>query len=185
MIDDIMTDLEERFDKARQALGRELSKIRTGRANPAILDRVRVEYYGTPTPLNQVAAIKAPEPRLLTIAPFDRSLLGPIEKAIHASDLGLNPNNDGNIIRLPIPALTGERRDELARQARKFGEEARIAVRNARRDANDMLKALQKDGDISEDEMHTAMGGVQTATDKAIAAIDTTISEKEKQITEV
>lgn len=185
MIDDIMTDLEERFDKARQALARELSKIRTGRANPAILDRVRVEYYGTPTPLNQVAAIKAPEPRLLTISPFDRTLLGPIEKAIHASDLGLNPNNDGNIIRLPIPALTGERRDELARQARKFGEEARIAVRNARRDANDMLKALQKDGDISEDEMHTAMGNVQTATDKAVSAIDATIAEKEKQITEV
>lgn len=185
MIDDIMADLEDRFEKARQALARELSKIRTGRANPGILDRVKVEYYGTPTPLNQVAAVKAPEPRLLTVSPFDRSLLSDIERAIHASDLGLNPNSDGNIIRIPIPALTGERREELARQARRFGEDAKIAIRNARRDANDMLKSLQKDGDISEDEMHGSMNDVQTATDKAVAGVDSLIAEKEKQIIEV
>ncbi|TVR00355.1 MAG: ribosome recycling factor [Deltaproteobacteria bacterium] len=185
MIDDIMTELEERFEKARQALSRELSKIRTGRANPSILDRVRVEYYGTPTPLNQVAAVKAPEPRLLTVAPFDRTILGTIEKAIHASDLGLNPNSDGNIIRIPIPALTGERREELAKQARRLGEDARIAIRGARRDANDMLKSLQKDGDISEDEMHGGMADVQTSTDKAVASIDQMVEDKEKQILEV
>lgn len=185
MISEIQSELDESFEKAHQNLGRELTKVRTGRATPSLLDRIRIEYYGTPTPLNQVAGVKAPEPRLLVVQPYDQSILGDIERAIHQSDLGLNPNNDGSVIRIPIPPLTGERRQELARQVRKFGEEAKIAIRNARRDANDMLKSLQKDGDISEDEMHRALADVQTRTDAAVSRVDQLISEKEEAILEV
>jgi ribosome recycling factor len=185
MIQDILETLQESFDGAFTRLARELQKIRTGRANPALLDEIRVEYYGAPSPLSQVASVKVPEPRLITIQPWDKTLLPAIEKAIHASDLGLTPNNDGTLIRLSIPPLTGERRAEFAKGARKHGEDAKIAVRAGRKDANDLLKALQKDGDISEDELHRHTATVQERTDKAVARIDEMVAKKEKEIMEV
>jgi len=185
MIDDILGDLEANFETVHARLARDLTRIRTGRANPTMLDEIRVDYYGSPTPITQVATVKVPEPRLITIAPWEKNMLSAIERAIHASDLGINPNNDGNIIRLAIPPLTGERRAELAKQARKHGEEAKIGIRAARRDANELIKTLQKDGDISEDEMHRAMATVQERTDKNVARVDTTIERKEGEITEV
>lgn len=185
MLDDIYTDLQDGFDGAYTRLGRELGRIRTGRANAGLLEGVTVEYYGTPTPITQVATVKVPEPRLITIVPWEKNLLGTIEKAIFGSDIGLTPNNDGSMIRLAIPPLTGERRAELAKQARKCGEDAKVAVRNARRDANEMVKSLEKDGDISEDEMHRALAKVQDLTDKAVAKVDAIVDKKEKEITEV
>lgn len=185
MMNDIFEELQQTFDGAFQRLARELQKIRTGRANPSLLDDVRVEYYGSPSPIPQVASVKVPEPRLITIQPWDKTLLPAIEKAIHASDLGLTPNNDGTLIRLSIPPLTGERRQEFAKQARKHGEEAKISIRGGRKDANDMIKALQKDGDISEDEMHRHTQTVQDHTDKAVARIDEMVARKEKEIMEV
>ncbi len=185
MFDDIKQDLEERFDAAHQHLAKELSRIRTGRASANLLDEVRVDYYGSATPVNQVATVKVPEPRMITITPWEKNMLAPIERAINGANIGLTPNNDGNMIRLSIPPLTGERRAELAKQARKFGEEAKIAVRGARRDANDMLKSLQKDGDMSEDEMHGHINTVQELTDKAVARVDEIVTTKEQEILEV
>jgi ribosome recycling factor len=185
MIEDIISDLKEGFDKAYQKLARELGRIRTGRASANMLDEIRVDYYGQSTPLSQVATIKVPEPRMLTIAPWDRSVMKDIEKAILTSDLGLNPNNDGTIIRLSIPPLTGERRNELVKAAKKVAEEARVAVRGARRDANDMLKSLEKDGEISEDDMHRALARVQELTDKGIEHVDGVLARKEGEILEV
>ena len=159
--------------------------MRTGRANPAVLDGITVDYYGQPTPIAQAATIKVPEPRLITITPWDKGLIGAIERAINMSEIGLNPNNDGAMIRLPIPALTQERRQELAKQARKIAEDARVAARAGRRDANDMIKALEKDKEISEDELHRATARVQELTDAAVANIEQVVSEKEKEILEV
>lgn len=184
MLEDIYASLEDDFGKAQKALARDLTGIRTGRANPAILDRVRLDYYGTPTPLNQVAAIKVPEPRMLLVQPFDKSMLSAIERAIHGSDLGLTPANDGNVIRINIPALTRDRREELAKQARKHGEDAKIASRNARRDANEMIKSLQKDGELSEDDARRASTQVQELTDKATARIDELVAAKEAELME-
>lgn len=185
MIEDILTDLDERFEKAFANLKQQFVRIRTGRASVALLDGVNVEYYGVPTPVSQVATVKAPEPRLITVVPWEKSLIGEIEKAIHKADLGVAPSNDGNMIRLPIPPLSGERRAELARTAKKLAEDGRIAVRAARRDANEMLKSLQKDGDISEDELRRNLQSVQEATDKAIGTVDSMLSEKEAEILEV
>lgn len=185
MIEDILTDLSERFDKAFANLRQQFTRIRTGRASTALLDGVTVEYYGVPTPVSQVATVKVPEPRLLTVVPWEKSLIGEIEKAIHKADLGVAPSNDGNMIRLPIPALSGERRTELARTAKKLTEDARIALRAARRDANDMLKSLQKDGDISEDDLRRHLQSVQDATDKAVGTVDGMLAEKEAEILEV
>jgi len=185
MLDDIYSDLQDGFEGAMTRLGRELGRIRTGRANAGLLEGVTVEYYGTPTPITQVATVKVPEPRLITIVPWEKNLLSAIEKAIFSSDIGLTPNNDGTMIRLGIPPLTGERRAELAKQARKCGEDAKIAVRNARRDANELVKTLEKDGDISEDEMHRALAKVQDLTDKAVTKVDAVVEKKEKEITEV
>lgn len=185
MLNEIYEDLESGSDKAITRLRRELARIRTGRANPSILEGITVDYYGQPTPLSQAASIKVPEPRLLTITPWDKSLIGPIERAINMSDLGLSPSNDGSLIRLPIPALTQERRQELAKAARKAAEDARIAVRNARRDANDLVKSLEKDKEISEDEMHRGTAKVQELTDAAIRKIDDVLADKEKEILEV
>jgi ribosome recycling factor len=185
MVEDILADLKDGFEKAQARFVRDLARVRTGRASASLLDEVRVDYYGQASPVSQVATVKVPEPRMITISPWDRTLLGAIEKAILASDLGLNPNNDGTIIRLSIPPLTGERRNDLVKQARKLGEEARIAVRGVRRDANDMLKSVQKDGDISEDELHRALARVQELTDKAIEAVDQTLTRKEAEIMEV
>lgn len=185
MLDDIYDDLKSTFTDAEDRLQRELTKIRTGRANPAVLDSVMVDYYGQPTPIAQAATIKVPEPRLITVTPWDTSLIGDIERAINLAGIGLNPNNDGTTIRLPIPSLTQERRQELARQAGQTAEESRIAVRNGRRDANDMIKSFEKDKEISEDEMHRAIDKVQELTNQAIKRIDSILEEKEKEITEV
>lgn len=185
MLDDIYDELKSTFTDAEDRLQRELTKVRTGRANPAVLDSVMVDYYGQPTPIAQAATIKVPEPRLITVTPWDASLIGDIERAINLAGIGLNPNNDGTTIRLPIPSLTQERRQELARQARQTAEESRITIRNGRRDANDMLKSLEKDKEISEDEMHRAIDKVQELTNQAIKRVDDTLAEKEKEIVQV
>ncbi|WP_243236932.1 ribosome recycling factor [Heliobacterium chlorum] len=171
--------------KSIEALRKEYQSIRAGRANPAILDKVMVEYYGVPTPLNQVGNISAPEPRLLMIQPWEKSLLSAIEKAILKSDLGLTPSNDGSVIRLIIPQLTQERRNELVKQVKKRAEEYRVILRNHRREANDDIKALQKDHMISEDEAKRAQDEVQKLTDKFIKEIDQVAERKEAEIMEV
>lgn len=185
MIDEVYEELSESFEAATSRLRRELAKIRTGRANPGVLENVMVDYYGQPTPVTQAATVKVPEPRLITITPWDKGLIGAIERAINMAELGLVPNNDGSMIRLPIPALTQERRQDLAKQARKLAEDARIAVRNARRDANEMIKSLEKDKEISEDEMHRGMAKVQELTDAASTKIDKITEDKEAEILEV
>lgn len=185
MLDDIYGELTEAGKANLEGLSKELSKLRTGRANIGLLDGVRVDYYGQMVPLNQVGTLKVADARLITIAPWEKTMLGPIEKAIGSSDLGLNPSNDGNIIRVPIPALTGERRKDLTKRARKIGEEHKISLRNSRRDANDMLKELQKDGEITEDELHRGLSKVNDLTEGYAKNIDDTVAAKEKDILEV
>lgn len=185
MVDGILKDAEERMNLSIESLRTELSRIRTGKANIAILDGITVLYYGTPTPLNQVANISAPEARLLTIQPWDKSIIGEIEKAIQKSDLGINPNNDGTIIRLPLPQLTQEVREDLAKQARKRGEDAKVSVRNIRRDANDNIKKLEKAKELPEDDSKSAQDEVQELTNKAVEQIDEVVAEKEKDIMEI
>ena len=185
MIDDILEELNQGFDSTLKALRRDLAKVRTGRANPAILEGIKVDYYGVPTPLNQVGSVKVADARMLTISPWEKSMVNPIEKAIVEADLGLNPSNDGNIVRVPIPPLTGERRRDLTRQVKRSGEDAKIALRNHRRDANELLKGAQKDGDISEDEMHRNLTKVQDITNEFAKKIDEIITEKEKEIMEI
>ncbi|MMZ62847.1 Ribosome-recycling factor [compost metagenome] len=180
----IKKNAEERMDKAIQALKRDLATLRAGRATPSLLDRIQVEYYGAPTPVNQLANINTPDSRTLMIQPWDKSSLADIERAIQKSDLGLTPSNDGNQIRLSIPALTEERRVELVKMTKKFGEEAKVAVRNIRRDANDDIKKLEKT-DISEDESRRHQDAIQKATDKFIAEVDKVLAAKEKEIMEV
>ena len=170
---------------AIEATKREFQSIRTSRANPNILEKVHVEYYGTPTPINQLANISVPDARSLVIQPWDKSALGAIEKAIQKADLGLNPVNDGTIIRLPIPQLTEERRKELVKVIKKEAEEKRIAIRNLRRDTNDRLKALEKDNKITEDENKKALDDVQKLTDRYILEVDKLLELKEKEIMEV
>lgn len=184
LLDEVYEELEEGFKKRLAAFRRDLMKVRTGRANLSVLDGIRVSFYGTMTPLNQVGTLKVADPRLITVAPWDKALIPAIEKAIGASDLGLNPSNDGTLIRIPIPPLTGERRQELVKIVKKQGEEAKIAIRNERRGSNDTIRDLQKDGDISEDEMHRALTRVQVLTDKAIKDVDDIIEDKEKEILE-
>ncbi|ASR47934.1 ribosome recycling factor [Paenibacillus kribbensis] len=175
---------EERMQKAIQALQRDLSSLRAGRATPALLDRVQVEYYGAMTPVNQLANVNTPDSRTLMIQPWDKSSLADIERAIQKSDLGLTPSNDGNTIRLSIPALTEERRTELVKMTKKNGEEAKIAIRNIRRDANDDIKKMEK-SDISEDESRKHQEDIQKTTDKFIAEVDRVLAAKEKEIMEV
>jgi len=181
----VLSETESKMQQAVQAARRDLAAIRTGRANPALLDRITVDYYGTPTPLNQLASITVPEARLLVVQPWDKNSLKDIEKAIMSSDLGLTPNNDGTVIRIQLPQLTEERRRDLARLARKEAEEKRVAVRNARRDANEELKRLEKEGVISEDDSRRAQTDVQQLTDKYIKEIDDLLAAKEKEIMEV
>jgi ribosome recycling factor len=173
--------MEETIDSIKVRL----QKIRTGKASPSILDGVRVEYYGAPTPLNQLATVSVPEPRLLTVKPFDRSAIGDIEKAINASNLGFNPSSDGMMIRLQIPELTEERRKGLSKDAQAIGEDGKIAVRKVRQEANDILKVEQKDGDITEDELHKDRDLVQKLTDKHCDAIDKIITSKQTEILEL
>ncbi|WP_248926340.1 ribosome recycling factor [Paenibacillus hamazuiensis] len=180
----IKKNAEERMDKALNALKKELASLRAGRATPALLDRVQVEYYGAMTPVNQLANINTPDSRTLMIQPWDKSSVAAIEKAILKSDLGLTPSNDGTSIRITIPALTEERRAELVKMTKKFGEEAKVAIRNIRRDANDEIKKLEKNG-ISEDESRRHQDDVQKFTDKFVAEVDKILAAKEKEIMEV
>ena len=185
MIDDVLADAERRMDKSVESVRHEFTSIRTGRASTALLDRVQVSAYGTKMPLNQVATISVPEPRLLSIAPFDKSTMRDIERAIMESDLGLTPSNDGQIIRLPIPQLTEERRKDLVRQVRHMAEEGRVAARNVRRDCIHHLKELEKNGDTGADDVHRAEDRLQKLTDEHIASIDASLKAKEAEIMEV
>ncbi len=185
MGNDVIKDAKERMQKAIDALTRELAKLRAGRANPAMLDRIMVEYYGTETPLNQLATISVPEPRLLTVQPFDKSSINDIERAIQKADLGLTPSNDGNIIRIPIPPLTEERRKELVKIVKRSVEDAKVAIRNVRRDANDECKKREKNNEITEDELHRLIDEIQKVTDSFIAQADQIAENKEKEIMEV
>ena len=184
MIADIHEDTTDRMGKTITALENELKRIRTGRASLSLLDAIRVDYYGTVTPLDQMATLAVPESRLITIQPWDASVLKDIEKALLKSDLGLTPSNDGKIIRLAIPPLTEERRKELVKVVHKMCEEHKVAARNIRRDSNDLLKSLKKDGDISEDDAFKAQDETQKITDQFINKIDEVYKEKEKEILE-
>lgn len=181
----IFQSTEDKMKKSVEVFKKELGTLRAGRAVPSLLDRINVNYYNTPTPLNQLATISAPEARLLVIQAWDKNAVGEIEKAILKSDLGLNPQSDGNVIRLAIPQLTEERRKELVKTIRKKAEEARVAIRNIRREANDLLKNQEKKGDISEDNLRTAQGEVQDLTDKQIGDVDEFLAQKEKEVMEV
>ncbi len=185
MIEEIKKDSKHRMEAAVENVRTELAKLRTGKASPAILDGITVNYYGVNTPLRQVANVSAPEPRLLVVQPWDRSLLAEIEKSILKSDLGLNPANDGIVVRIPIPPLTEERRQSLVKVAKKIAEEGRVAIRNVRRDANEKLKKLEKDHAISEDDMRRGQEEIQTVTDQLIKKVDEIVALKEKEIMEV
>ena len=178
----VLLDSEDRMDKALGALDRDFSRLRTGRASTGLVDNIKVDYYGTPTPISQLASVAIPDSRTITIQPWDRGAFDSVEKAILKSDLGLTPVNDGKIIRISIPPLTEDRRKELGKLARKSGEEAKVAVRNVRRDANDQLKKLEKDKAISEDELKKATDDVQKLTDKYVAKVDEKCAAKEKEI---
>jgi ribosome recycling factor len=182
MIDEVIKTQEDDSSKSIERLKAELVKVRTGRASPALLDGVMVDYYGASTKLNQLANVAAPEPRLLTVQPFDKSVIQEVEKAIMAANLGLNPQTEGNLIRLPIPPLTEERRKDLVSVVKKHGEETKVAVRNHRRDANELLKTAKNDKEISEDDMKKGQDQVQKVTDKFVAEIDEIVSSKEKDI---
>jgi ribosome recycling factor len=185
MVNDIVKSLQGDIDKAIEAFRRELGKVRTGRANLSILDGVRVEYYGTPTPLNQVASLAVADARLITVKPWERSLIPEIEKAIRAAQLGLNPQSDGELVRLPMPALTQERRQELVKVVKKMAEECKVALRGARRDANEMLKEALKDSAITEDDERKGLKLVQDTTDKSVTKVDEITTKKEAEILEV
>ena len=182
---EVYSSHEERMQKALDALRRELSTLRAGRATPALLDKVTVDYYGTPTPINQVANIAVPEPRMLTIQPWEKTMVPQIEKALLKSDLGLTPNSDGLVIRLSIPQLTQQRRTELVKMVHKKAEDSRVVVRNLRRDANDAIKKLEKEKAISEDDTKKAQDDIQKLTDKYIKEVDRIMASKEKEIMEV
>ena len=183
--DDAVKALQEGIKKAIDALKANMTKIRTGRANTAMLDAVRVDYYGTPTPLAQCAAIAVPEARLITVKPWDKSIIKGIEKAILEANIGLTPQNDGEVIRLPIPPLTEQRRKEIAKQVKQIGEDHKVAIRNERRDANEKLKTLLKDKKITEDDKKRAEERVQKETDAGIAQVEDVVTKKEKDVMQI
>ena len=185
MVSDVLKDLQGSLEKGIELFRRDLAKVRTGRANVAILDGIKVDYYGTPTPLNQVASVSVPDARLITIKPWEKTLIPEIEKSIRAAQLGLNPNSDGEIVRVPTPALTEERRRELVKVVKKMSEEAKVALRGHRRDANEMLKDFLKDKSITEDEEKAGLKKVQDATDVAVTKVDEILAKKEAEIMEV
>jgi ribosome recycling factor len=185
MVDEVLKDARERMDKAVEAFRRSVMGVRAGRATPALLEKIRVDYYGTPTPIHQLATISVPEPRLLVIQPWDKSIVGAVERAILKSDLGLTPTSDGAVIRLVVPQLTAERRTELVRAVRKMAEDERVAVRNVRREAKEWLEDLERDGEVSEDEARRGHEDLQRLTDRAVAEIDKILAAKEKEILEV
>lgn len=182
---DALTKATEKMDKTISSLKRELASIRAGRANPQLLDRIVVDYYGTPTPINQIGNISSPEPRLLVISPYAANMLHEIEKAIQKSDLGINPSNDGKVIRLGFPEMTEERRRDIVKTARKMAEESKVAIRTLRREANEAFKKDKKNSAITEDDFNDLETEVQTLTDKTIKKIDDILAEKEKEIMEV
>ena len=173
---------EEKMNKTISVLEQEYASLRAGRANPAVLDKIRVDYYGAPTPIQQIAAVSVTEARILVIQPWDKSALKAIEKAIQTSDLGINPSNDGTVIRIEFPQLTEERRKELCKQIRKTGEDSKVAIRSIRRDANEKFKALKKNGEVTEDDLKSLEKDIQDLTDKKCKEIDTIAAEKEKEI---
>ncbi|HMB16321.1 MAG TPA: ribosome recycling factor [Pelovirga sp.] len=185
MIDEVLSEARSGMDKAIKALKKEMTKVRTGRASTALLDDVKVEYYGVPTPLSQVATLSAPEARLITVQPWEKNLLPAIEKAIFKADIGLTPSSDGQLIRLPVPALTEERRLEMVKLIKRMAEDARISVRNARRDANENLKMLEKEKEITEDDQKRGEKDVQLLTDEYISNIEAVIQSKERELLEV
>lgn len=185
MSSEVKEQTEQQMDSALKAVQSRLAKLRTGKATPALLDGIRVDYYGTPTPLNQLATIAVPEPRLLAVKPYERTAIADIEKAIQASNLGLNPTNDGMMIRLPIPELTEERRREFAKLAKEIGEEGKVAVRRARQDGNDRLKKMEKEGGHSEDGLHQTKSDIQKLTDRFCGEIDELVKVKEAEIMEI
>jgi ribosome recycling factor len=182
---DVIKDARLRMDKSAENFVNELTKVRTGRANPTLLDTVRVDYYGQSVPINQAANISVPEPRLIVIQPWEKNMLAEIERAIQKADLGLNPGNDGTMIRVPIPQLSEERRKDLVKLVHKFAEEGKVAIRNIRRDANDQLKKMEKNHEISEDELSVELDTIQELTDEHIKKIDEVLEKKEKEVLEV
>ena len=182
---DVQETLKIKMEKTKSVLKEDLNTVRAGRANAALLDKVSVEYYGTPTPLKSLANVSVPDPRTLMIAPFDPKSISEIEKAINMANLGINPSNDGKVIRLVIPQVTEERRKELTKIVKKMGEDAKVAVRNERRDANEILKKQEKNGELTEDDLKKEMDDVQKKTDACIKEIDTIVADKEKEILEV
>lgn len=185
MEEKILKDTEVKMEKTLSSLKTDLNKVRTGRASLSLFDDIRVDYYGTPTPLNQVATLAVPESRLITIQPWDTSITAEIEKAVLKSELGLTPSSDGKIIRIPIPRLTEERRKELVKVVKKMAEAAKVALRNIRREVNDQLKGLEKNKKISQDQLHQMMEKVQISTDKYIEKVDAALAAKEKEILEI
>ena len=185
MVDEILMQAEERMEKALASLHDNFSSVRTGRANAMVLDRIKVDYYGVPTPINQMAGVKTPEAHLLVIEPWDKGMLRAIEHAIQESDLGVTPNNDGAVLRLPFPQLTEERRRELVKQCKAYAEEARVAVRNARRDANDAIGKAQKNDGLPEDEAKRAEEAVQKLTDKFVKDVEEATKKKEAEVMEI
>lgn len=185
MSNEVMSSAKERMDNTIGAFTRELASIRAGRANSALLDRLTVDYYGVPTPINQVAGVSVPEARLLVIQPYDKTILGEIEKAIQKSDIGITPTNDGNLIRLAIPALTEERRKDIVKTVKKEAEDSKVVIRNIRRDANEDFKKLEKNSEITEDDLHRNGEEIQKLTDSYIKKIDDIAKEKEDEIMEI
>ncbi|MCK4597726.1 ribosome recycling factor [bacterium] len=185
MVKELFIETEKRMKKAIQASQHELAMIRTAKATTSLLDGIKVDYYGTSVPINQVAAVSVPEPRMLVVQPWEKNMIGEIEKALLKSDLGLTPNSDGTVIRLPIPALTQERRGELVKVVHRLAEEGRVAIRNVRRDANDQLRDAEKTGDLPQDDSKRAQEHIQELTDKHTKLIDEIVEAKEKEIMEV
>lgn len=185
MIDEALEDLKASIGKAHEALKKELAKVRTGRASPEVLESIRVDYYGSPTPINQMASVTVPEPRMLMIKPWDKSTIQLIERAIQTSPIELNPQNDGEIIRIPTPPLTEERRKDFVKVAKDFGEKCKVAIRSARHDAKDILEALKKDGEVGEDEADRAMKKVEEIVQEGTKRTDEIVANKEKDIMEI
>lgn len=185
MIDDLLKDAEQRMEKSIDALHKELAGIRAGRATPALVERVHVDYYGSPTPLQSLATISAPEPRLLVIQPYDRTSIQAIEKSLRSGELGLNPSNDGQIIRIPIPPLTEERRKEFVKLVRRHAEEARVSIRNIRRDDMEHIRKIEKEGHVGVDDVDRGLAQLQKVTDRFVARVDEIAHRKEQDILEV
>lgn len=182
MVNEVLSEAKTAMDKAVKALKKEMSKVRTGRASTSLLDDVMVEYYGVPTPLSQVATLSTPEARLITVQPWEKNLIPDIEKAIFKADIGLTPSSDGQLIRLPVPALTEERRREMVKIIKRMAEDAKISVRNARRDANENLKMLEKEKEITEDDLKRSEKDVQQLTDEFVSTIDEVVQNKEEEV---